>query len=177
MKRGDSVRAVTDFPVTVGTQVAIPVGTYLEGAIDKVNLRGRYRPTVKMHFSRIVFPNGYTAAINATTSDPSSTQAPQITPTKAFADSSGGKFALMGQNAVSPPPLPSVGPSKAEILAIGLGATAATTVAFILLARRHAGIPANGIVFDTGWQFEAQLQSPLKLNAQSVPAAAGANAP
>ena len=52
---GDAVRAVTGFPVTVGTQLAIPVGTYVEGVIDKVTKGGRSGPSLQMHFTRILF--------------------------------------------------------------------------------------------------------------------------
>jgi hypothetical protein len=174
-KPGGSVRAVTDFPVTVGTQVAIPVGTYFQGVIDKINLRGRSGPSVKMHFTSIVFPNGYTLAVNGATTD-ASAEAPPVNPAaeSAFANPGGGKFGMMGQNAVSPPPLPQVGPSPGKIAAIAVSIFVASVVGLILLARHH-GIPANAIVLDTGWQFEIALQSPLDLDAQSIAApAAGA---
>jgi len=64
--RGDVVRAVTAFPVTVGTQVAIPAGTFVEGTFDKFPSRndiGQVPPLV--HFNRIVFSNGYTVNITA----------------------------------------------------------------------------------------------------------------
>ncbi len=55
-RRGDSARAITGFPVTVGTQLAIPVGTYVEGVIDKVTRGGRSGPSLQMHFTRILYP-------------------------------------------------------------------------------------------------------------------------
>jgi hypothetical protein len=45
---GTPVRAVTSFPVTVGGVVAIPVGTYLEGAIDKVTRNRRTGDTMRV---------------------------------------------------------------------------------------------------------------------------------
>jgi len=36
---GDSVRAVTTFPVTVDTELAIPAGSYIEGVIDKIRVQ------------------------------------------------------------------------------------------------------------------------------------------
>ena len=35
-KPGDTVRAVVAFPVTIGTQLAIPAGTYVEGEVSQV---------------------------------------------------------------------------------------------------------------------------------------------
>ena len=61
-RAGDPVRAMTAFPVTVDTQVAIPVGTYVEGVIDSVNRR---TPSAQIHFTRIVFANGYTLSFAA----------------------------------------------------------------------------------------------------------------
>ena len=63
---GDSVRAVTTFPVTVDTQLAIPAGTYIEGVIDKVHKRGPSGPVLLMHFTRILYGNGYGVPVDAT---------------------------------------------------------------------------------------------------------------
>lgn len=60
---GDSVRGVVAFPVTVGTQVAIPAGTYVEGTINSINPgppHGMGR-SVKIHFTRLIFSNGLLA--------------------------------------------------------------------------------------------------------------------
>jgi hypothetical protein len=62
---GNAIRAVTAGAVTVGSQVAIPAGTYVEGAIDSVNKRGSSGPTMQVHFTRIVFAGGYTVSIDA----------------------------------------------------------------------------------------------------------------
>lgn len=176
---GDSVRAVTTFPVTVGSQVAIPVGTYFEGVIDSLKVRGPYDSTVKMHFTRVVFANGYAMPVNGANTE-ASAQSPSANPPVAngFAGAGGGKFALMGRSAITPPPTSQIGPSKGEILGIGLGITAATAVAFILLAHHHARYPTNAIVFDTGWQFDMVLETPLTLDLRSTSTAVvGANAP
>ena len=61
---GAAVRAVTGFPVTVGSQLAIPAGTYVEGVIDKLVKHGRTGPTLQMHFTRILYSNGYSTAID-----------------------------------------------------------------------------------------------------------------
>jgi hypothetical protein len=59
-RRGDSLRAVTAFPVAVNDQVAIPAGVFVEGVIEKLVKKDRYgHPWVKAHFMQMVFPNGY----------------------------------------------------------------------------------------------------------------------
>jgi len=59
---GDSVYSKTSFPVAVGDRIAIPPNTYVKGQIDIMTL-----PTsrsghaeFRMHFTDIVFANGYT---------------------------------------------------------------------------------------------------------------------
>jgi hypothetical protein len=50
--------------VTVGKQLAIPVGTYVEGVLDKVTKGGRSGPSLKMHFTRLDYVNGYSVDID-----------------------------------------------------------------------------------------------------------------
>jgi hypothetical protein len=143
---GTPVRAVTSFPVTVGGVVAIPVGTYLEGAIDKVTRNRRTGDTMRMH---------------------------DIDPARpvAFTSEDEPHLVLTAQQP-QPPPLPHTGPSEGTAIGIGVGLAAAGIIAIVVLA--HHGGGGNGIVFDTGWQFEMVLQAPLPVNAASVAAAAAA---
>lgn len=63
---GYAVRAAAVFPVTVGSQLAIPVGTYLEGVVDRVKGHDAYgRPGVEVHFTRMIFVNGYTVPLDS----------------------------------------------------------------------------------------------------------------
>jgi hypothetical protein len=66
-KPGDSLYAVTIFPVAIDNQMAIPPGTYLQGIIDTIT-----RPSwlsnhaeFQMHFTRMIFANGYTVELEA----------------------------------------------------------------------------------------------------------------
>lgn len=69
-RTGDGVHAVTVFPVTVGTTVAIPAGTYVEGVIDKVTKRASANhPALQMHFTRLLFANGYAVEVEDATSE------------------------------------------------------------------------------------------------------------
>lgn len=66
---GYAVRAAVVFPVAVGSQLAIPVGTYLEGVVDRVKGHDAYgRPGVEVHFTRMIFANGYTVPLDSATS-------------------------------------------------------------------------------------------------------------
>lgn len=199
-RRGDSVRAITGFPVTVGPQLAIPVGTYVEGVIDKVTRGGRSGPSLQMHFTRILYPNGYGVAVDGTNAQANS-RPPESDSTErtafaseigsnskfalasftgesvsdsidartAFASTPESNFAHTAQQPPTLPPLPKVGPSIGTVAGISVGVTAAAIVALVLLGRHHGGTTA--VLFDTGWQFELVLQSPLSVDAASVAAA------
>ena len=64
---GHPLYAQTDFPVIIGNHVAIPPGTFVEGAIESV-VRPRWRSSraqIQVLFSKIVFANGYVIALPA----------------------------------------------------------------------------------------------------------------
>lgn len=84
-RRGDAIRAMTAFPVTVDTQVAIPVGTYVEGVIDSVNRR---TPSVEIHFTRLVFSSGYTVSLQAESVQANMIRHDEASPTTAAASAS-----------------------------------------------------------------------------------------
>jgi hypothetical protein len=161
-RAGDAVRAVTAFPVTVDTQVAIPVGTYVEGVLDNVDKRA---PSVQMHFTRLLYANGYSVAVQGTNVVAKTIESPSTPAASAFAGGIGPSYAV-GQQ---PPPLPPLPQPQSHIgtaVAIGVGAIAAGIVGAVLLAR-HRGA-TNGVLFQPGWQFEMVLQSPLSVDAASV---------
>jgi len=168
---GNAVRAVTGFPVTVGTQLAIPVGTYVEGVIDKVTKGGRSGPSLQMHFTRILYANGYSVAV-----DGANMQAKALSPKSsspdltALASESGSNYALAAQQSSGLPPLPNPGSHVGAIVGVTVGTAVAGIVATVLLAHHQGG--GSVVLFDTGWQFEMVLQSSLSVDAASVAAAA-----
>jgi hypothetical protein len=170
-KKGDSVRAVTAFPVTVGKQVAIPAGSYVEGTIDRVLKSG---PTghagLQMHFTRIVFTNGYNVPLDGATAEAKAgSTGASIPESSASGTSSATGYAEGFQQPPppTPPPLPRLGPSPGVIAGSVLGVGAAVTVVAVLVGRHRAG----DIVFDTGYQFEMVLETSLVLDADRVAAA------
>ena len=181
--QGDAVRAVAAFPVTVGKQVAIPAGTYFEGLIDRVVKRGPSgHAQLQMHFTRVVFADGYNVALDGATAE-ARAEAPGGNESNLSAaaapEGPGAPRLILAQFPTTPaptptlPPQPHLGPSIGAVTGIAVGIGAAVTVTAILLGRRHAG----EILFDTGYQFEMVLGAPLSLDADRVAAAvAGSNA-
>ncbi len=62
MHSGDVVYAQTTAPVTVGDQVLIPPGTFIQGKVDKLTRNGN-RAEMRMTSAKVVFPDGYVANI------------------------------------------------------------------------------------------------------------------
>jgi hypothetical protein len=177
VRPGDSVRAVTAFPLTIGTQVMIPPGTYVEGALERVIKRDSTgHPGLQIHFSRIVFTNGYAVALDAAMAQArvggSVTSSTEIPTAERQSETSGGLGGGLGfqqpPGPTPPPPLPPLpGPRIGTVVGITAGAAAVGIVSAILL-HRYRGEDA---LFDAGWQFEMVLESPLSLDADRVAAA------
>ncbi|MEO5935574.1 MAG: hypothetical protein ABIP81_00005 [Terriglobales bacterium] len=65
---GDGVYLETSFPVVVDGRVVIPAGTFVQGVVDSVKRSGRIkgRAEILLHFTTLIYPNGYTVSIPAT---------------------------------------------------------------------------------------------------------------
>src|SRR5258708_4518645 len=78
---GDGVYCESTFPVTQENQMAIPAGTYVKGRITHIQRPGRVkgRAELQVHFTSMIFPNGYTLDLPVTlegTPGPHNHQAP-----------------------------------------------------------------------------------------------------
>jgi hypothetical protein len=156
--------------------LAIPVGTYVEGVIDKVTKGGRSGPSLQMHFTRLLYANGYSVGVEAT-----NTQAKALRPEpgspelSAFTGATGPNYAAPAQQSVGSPTVQPPASHVGAIVGVMVGTAAAGIVAAVLLARHRGG--SSGVLFDTGWQFEMVLVSPLSVDAASVAAAASVATP
>jgi len=173
-RKGDAVRVVTAFPVTVGTALAIPAGTYLEGVIDKVQKqRGANPARLQMHFTRMIYSNGYEVSLNSATAlanrnDSDGDVRGGAAATGAFPMSNG--FLPEQSQLPPPPPLPKPsGPSMGTEVGIGLGVTAGVAVLGILFAT-HRGMDSE---FEPGTQFDLTFQSEIALDRSRVPRTSG----
>lgn len=160
---GDAVRAETAFPVTVGTRVAIPAGSYLEGEIVKLNKRDE---RVQMRFTRLVYANGYSVDVVGEATQPdSSADNPILTRRGAPSIVASNGFVGAQQNTTPPALSP---PQSHTGLFIGLAvASAAVAVLLAVLLGRHHGY-RQSVLFDTGWQFEVVLKAPVTVDAARI---------
>lgn len=78
-KAGDPIYAETVFPVAVNNQMAIPAGTYVYGQIDSLSRPGLFSPHAQfqIHFTQLVFANGYVAAFGNPANSQDGTQTTQ----------------------------------------------------------------------------------------------------
>lgn len=178
-KVGSSLQAQVAFPVTVGTQVAIPAGTYVEGIVNSVSVRDSktHNPSVKIHFTALLFPNGYSVPLDAMNSDamlivPEMNESRglyEVADARDGAPAFGEGFGARGQNPPTLPPLPSNGPSPGVLLGVTAGAGVGILALTLALAHHRAG-SADFLLFDNGWQLQMVLQQPLTLDVAKIAA-------
>jgi type IV secretion system protein VirB10 len=183
-KPGDSVRAIVAFPVTQGTQLAIPAGTYVEGVVNEVTAKpmSNQAPTFSVHFTRLVFTNGYSAPLSGENTQalllPAETNTPQNEVAELLPVQLPGQHFAMGAGQTTPtlPPLPQVGPNPAVVGGIAAGALAAFGIG-MLVWMHHRANSYDFAVFDVGWQFQMVLDSPVTLDTALVASAAAMTPP
>jgi len=181
---GEPVRAQVAFPVSVGDRVAIPVGTFVEGQLvqttSKVKVKkGQPKPQdLIVHFTRMIFANGYTVSLDGT--NMAEIVNPEPGPLLAYGGAPEMGFAPQSTYPPFPPlpPLPPLPPFPdhhgPNPVAISLGVTGAFAVltAGALLLAHHASKSrtenTDSVLFDSGWQFEMTLKSPVVLDAAQV---------
>jgi hypothetical protein len=181
-KAGDTVRAVVAFPVTIGTALAIPAGTFVDGDVLQVTARPKagQQPSFRVHFTRLVFSNGYSVALNGVNTQALVLPLNSSAPTNQVAELAplrlpGARFA-MGEGQEPPPTLPSLprlGPNP-SVLGGAIGGGFAALVVLMLVWAHHSVNNTDFLLYDAGWQFQMILDSPLTLDAAQVSAAAAA---
>ena len=142
--------------------------------IDKVTKGGRSGPSLQMHFnSDVLYANGYTVDMEG-----ASVQAKALSPkissseTAGFVTPSSSCNSLAAQASPESPTLQPPASHTGAVVGLAIGGAAAT-VAIVLLGHYHRG--STGVLFDTGWQFEMVLESPLSVDAASVADAAASS--
>jgi hypothetical protein len=154
-KPGDAVYAVTAFPVVSSNSMAIPIGTYVLGEIDAVTKPSRRdaRALFQMHFSKIIFSNGYTLELaSAPLQAASATVHVEVTARNDVLLDNGAQFDMIVQTPLAleakriteavrrTRPLP-VGPAKSASVCRPIPATPGTSDTVIPGTPGSAGTP------------------------------------
>lgn len=185
-KPGDTVRATVAFPITVGDQIAIPAGTVVEGTVaaPAKGKKPANQPPVIIRFTRLVYANGYTVSLDATNTAllTQPQQADDVTLAMLEKPKLYGPAPELdlepdpeAQTTPTLPPLPHVGPSTGEIVAISVGPIALIGAALVIAVTHHSH--SDYTLEAAGWQFQMTLQDPLPVDVSRVNAAAATPAP
>jgi type IV secretion system protein VirB10 len=181
-KAGDTVRAVVAFPVTIGTELAIPAGTFVDGNVSQVmaHPKGGQPPLFRVHFTRLVYSNGYSVALNGENTQALALPPDSSVPANEVAELTplrlpGARFA-MGEGQEPPIGAPGLygggGGNPAIIAGIVGGAAAAFVIGALVVAHHRANKETDFVLYDAGWQFQMVLDSPVTIDVAQVAAPA-----
>ena len=168
VKPGQDVYLQITFPVTVGNQMLIPPGAYLQGVIEKIIKKDRRSLQFTISSANLIFSNGYTVPITGMVTVATTTAAlllPQAGP------GDGQPVpAMAAVGSVAPPPLPPLPPlpSMNGLRNAMIGVTVATAVGVtVLIVLAHNRDPE----IEVGTPLEIILPAPVYLDAARVAAA------
>jgi len=168
-REGDAVYAATAFPFLIGDHVVVPEGTYVQGKIAHVvrAQRGKAQGQLLMHFTTLIYPNGYTVML------PASVESTPGADDKNVKDSEGTiqpdddkdkKVEDAAKNGV----YGTLGGATAGGLAgglngarLGAGAGAAAGIAWALLKR-------SDVKLDVGTSIEMEVQRPIQIDPSRI---------
>ncbi|MGA7256973.1 MAG: hypothetical protein WBX09_10040 [Terracidiphilus sp.] len=177
---GDGVYLHSIFPVVIGNRVAIPVGVYVQGVVDRVQRAGHVkgRAQLDMHFTSMIFPNGTVVEIPGLVDSLPGASKQKVKDGEGTIEENGDKARNMGKVAeVGIPAGGTVGSlaglSSGHPLAGGLAGLAGGVAAAGLVSLFTRGADVN---IPSGTQVEMLLQRPLILEEENSAATAGQGA-
>jgi len=169
VKPGQDVYLQITFPVTVGNQMLIPPGAYLQGVIAKIIKKDRRSLQFSISSANLIFSNGYTVPISGTVTVSTTSTAFTPPPPAGSADRQPVP-AMAAVGSVAPPPLPPLPPlpSMNGLRNAMIGVTVATAVGItVLIVLAHNRDPE----IEVGTPLEIILPAPVYLDAMRVAAA------
>jgi hypothetical protein len=163
---GDAVYLQTSFPVVQDGRVAIPAGTYVQGVIDSAKRSGRIkgRAEIQMHFTTLVYPNGYmvSMASNVGASDSSDAQRVEDKEGTVKAEGTKGRDAAAIATSTGAGTLVGLGLGGGRGAGIGAGAGAGVGLLTTLLTR------GNEVRFEPGSTVDMVLQRSIQIDMSRV---------
>ena len=171
-QEGDAVYAHTSFPVVLNDRILIPAGTYVQGRIAEVRRAGHIkgRAEILMHFSTLIFPNGYTVMLPGAIDNIPGADNTTMKGTEGAVqqDSQKGKDAekiatASGKGAEGGALVGALASRTAGGTIAGAGAGAALGAAIALFGR------GNDVRLEAGTTVEMVIQREVSLDASRVP--------
>jgi type IV secretory pathway VirB10-like protein len=170
-KEGDAVYCQTAFPIVQDGHVLIPGGTYVQGKISHVRRAGRVkgRAEVLMHFTTLIYPNGYTVMLpgsveNMPGAEKTSMKGPEGTVRQ---DSqTGEKVGTIASTAGTGAVVGGLSQGgKGALIGAGIGGAVGTAIG--LLTR------GNDVRLQNGTSIEMVIQRPVTVDPSRITANAG----
>jgi opacity protein-like surface antigen len=164
---GDAVYLQSNFPVVQDGVVVIPAGTYVQGVIDSAKRSGRVkgRAEIQMHFTRLVYPNGYMVymASNVGASDSSDSQRVEDKEGTVKAEGTKGRdAATIASTTGTGTLIGGLGTRSWGGAGIGAGIGAGVGVLATMLTR------GNEVRFEPGSTVDMVLQRPVRIDMSRV---------
>jgi len=169
---GDGVYCQTSFPVTQDNHIALPAGTYVKGEIMHVTRPGRVkgRAELQVHFTSLIFPNGYTLQLPGTLENTPGSRDHSVADKEGTVKADGQK----GKDAVTVATTSGGGAAIGGLATgtlkgagIGGGIGAGVGLIQVLLTR------GQDVRLESGTSLEMVLQRPLDLDLSNVDQNAG----
>jgi len=161
VRPGDPVYLQTTFPVAQNNRILIPAGTYVQGVVDSVKRAGRVsgRAELLMHFTTLIFPNGYTVSIPGAVEGVPGADNSKVRDKEGTiqADSQKGKDATTIAQTTGGGAAIGALSAGGKGAGIGAGAGGAVGLATVLLSR------GQDVRMEAGTTVEMELQRPLTL--------------
>ena len=166
VRPGDPVYLQTNFPVTQNNRIVIPAGTYVQGVVDHIKRPGRVkgRAELLMHFTTLIFPNGYTVDLPGAVEGMPGGEHSQVKDREGTIQAEGQRGKDVGTVARTTGTGAAVGAVAAggKGAGIGAGAGGALGLATVLLSR------GQDVRLEAGSTVEMELQRPLTLEGTRV---------
>jgi type IV secretion system protein VirB10 len=166
-KEGDSVYCETTFPVVQDGHMIIPAGTYVQGKITHVQRAGRVkgRAEVLMHFTTLIYPNGYTVMLPGSVDNIPGADSTSMKGTEGTVQQDGQKAKDVGQIATTSAAGAAIGgiagSGKGALIGAASGGAVGTAIA--LLTR------GNDVKLDDGASIEMVIQREVTLDPARMP--------
>jgi hypothetical protein len=163
---GDGVYLETSFPVVVDGRVAIPAGTYVQGVVDSVKRSGRVkgRAEVLLHFTTLIYPNGYTLMLAGTPQSTGGDDGNRIKDEEGTVQAEGtkGRDAATVATTTATGTAIGAGVRGAKGAGVGAGIGAAAGILTTLFTR------GEEVRLDPGTSVEMELQRPVAIDMARV---------
>jgi len=166
VRPGDPVYLQTNFPFAQDNRILIPSGTYVQGVVDSVKRGGRVsgRAQLLMHFTTLIFPNGYTVGLPGSVEGVPGDDNSRVKDKEGIIEANSQK----GKDAATIAQTTGTGAAVGGIAGggkgagIGAGAGGVVGLATVLLSR------GQDVRMEAGTTVEMELQRPLVLEEARV---------